>query len=215
VDTIVSANPGITAKALKEGQTLNILPTTGVVYQTQGDDTLNSISNNFGISKDKIQQFNPSVNFNALDPGVSIIIPGGTNASVVAAGAALPDFNNKFIMPANGYNWGTLHHYNAVDIANSCGTPVVAAAEGLVVPDGSMAYATDGWNEGYGNFVMIEHPFGTSVRTRYAHLEKVLVQVGDYVQQGQTIGFMGETGDATGCHVHFEVIGAQNPFAKS
>lgn len=215
VDTIVNANPGIKARALKTDQMLNILPTTGVVYQARSGDTLDSISNNFGISKDKILQFNQSVNFSALDPGVSIIIPGGTNASVLAAGAALPNFNSEFIMPANGYDWGILHHYNAVDIANSCGTPVVAAAEGLVVPDDAISYTPDGWNEGYGNFVLIEHPFGDNVRTRYAHLETVLVQVGDYVKQGQTIGLMGETGDATGCHVHFEVYGAQNPFAKS
>lgn len=215
VDTIVSANPGVRANALKVGETLNILPTTGVVYEAQSGDTLASISNNFGVSQDKIMQFNQSVDFSSLDPGTPVIIPGGTNANLLASASVLPNYNNEFIMPTNGYDWGILHHYNAVDIANSCGTPVMAAAEGLVVPDESMPYAVDGWNEGYGNFVLIEHPFGDNVRTRYAHLEKVFVQIGDYVKQGQTIGLMGETGDATGCHVHFEVIGAQNPFAKS
>ncbi len=90
----------------------------------------------------------------------------------------------------------------------------MAAAEGLVVPDPQIPNTTDGWNDGYGNFVLIEHPFGNDVRTRYAHLEKVLVSIGDYVKQGEVIGLMGETGDASGCHVHFEVYGAQNPFAK-
>jgi murein DD-endopeptidase MepM/ murein hydrolase activator NlpD len=117
-------------------------------------------------------------------------------------------------MPAYGYDWGILHHYNAVDIAASCGTPVVAAAEGLVVPDDSFGDGVDGWNGGYGSFVLIEHPFGDGVRTRYAHLGKALVSIGDYVKQGQEIGIMGDTGEATGCHVHFEVYGAQNPFAK-
>jgi len=215
IGTIVSANPGLKANLLHAGETLNILPTTGVIYTTQTGDTLQSISNNFGIPQDKIRQFNATVNFAQLDPGVSVIIPGGKNAmTATAAASGLPNFNHSFIMPTDGYNWGILHHYNAVDIANSCGTPVVAAAEGLVIPDPNIPDTTDAWNEGYGNFVLVEHPFGNNVETRYAHLEKVLVQPGDYVEQGEEIGLMGQTGDATGCHLHFEVIGAQNPFAK-
>jgi len=72
-----------------------------------------------------------------------------------------------------------------------------------------------GWNGGYGIYVLLEHP--NSTRTRYAHLQKVSVSVGDYVSQGDIIGYIGNTGNThgvTGCHVHFEVIGAKNPFAK-
>lgn len=214
IDTITSANPGVRANFLKKGQALNILPTSGVVYKARSGDTLQSISLNFGISQDKILQFNRSVNFANLDQGISVIIPGGKNYNLVASASSLPNFNKEFIIPTDGNNWGILHHYNAVDIANSCGTPVVASAEGLVVPDESMPNTLGGWNEGYGNFVLMEHPFGDDVKTRYSHLEKVMVQVGDYLKRGQTIGLMGQTGDATGCHVHFEVIGAQNPFAK-
>lgn len=216
IDTIAAANPGLKANLLRIGQTLKILPTSGVIYSTQSGDTIESIADLFGIPQDKIMQFNGSVNFASLDPGTSIVIPGGKNLSRLATGgASLPNYNSEFIMPANGYNWGILHHYNAVDIANSCGTPVVAAAEGLVIPDENTPDVIDGWNGGYGNFVLIEHPFGDNVLTRYAHLEKITVQVGDYVHQGDVIGLMGETGEATGCHVHFEVYGAQNPFAKS
>ena len=214
VDTVVGANPGVRTNLLKAGQELNILPTSGVVYQARSGDTLASVANNFGVSEDKLLQFNHSVNFTSLDPGTSVIIPGGKSANILASAAALPNYDSEFVMPTKGYDWGILHHYNAIDVANSCGTPVVAAAEGLVIPDGDIPYTIDGWNEGYGNFVIIEHPFGDSVRTRYAHLEKVFVQIGDYVKQGQAIGLMGETGDATGCHVHFEVYGAQNPFVR-
>jgi murein DD-endopeptidase MepM/ murein hydrolase activator NlpD len=216
VDTIASANPGVKTNFLKVGQNLNILPTSGVVYRARSTDTLQSIADDFGVAQDKILQFNRSVSFASLDPGTPVIIPGGKNTDRLATGGAvLPNFNGQFIMPANGYDWGILHHYNAVDIANSCGTPVVAAAEGLVIPDENTADVVDGWNDGYGNFVLIEHPFGDQVKTRYAHLQKISVQVGDYVKQGDVIGLMGETGEATGCHVHFEVYGAQNPFAKS
>jgi len=167
----------------------------------------------------------PAINASAYtdatiqDPGISIIIPPSANANDAAdpgvETSSLPNFNKDFIMPAKGYNYGILHNYNAVDIANACGTPVVAAAAGVVIPDPNIPEIVGGWNGGYGNFVLIQHTFGNGVSTRYAHLEQVLVQVGDVVQQGQEIGLMGETGDATGCHVHFEVIGAQNPFAKS
>ncbi len=153
------------------------------------------------------------------DPGISIIVPPTANANVsVNPGvqtSSLPNFNRNFILPAKGYNYGILHNYNAVDIANACGTPVVAAASGVVVPDPNISDVLGGWNGGYGNFVLVQHTFGNEVSTRYAHLAQVLVQVGDVVKQGQEIGLMGETGDATGCHVHFEVIGAKNPFAKS
>lgn len=214
VATLSSANPGLRANLLRVGQTLNILPTSGVIYDAQAGDTLQSIADAFGIPNDKIVQFNAAVDFSQIDPGTPIVIPGGTANALAASGSSLPDFDSSFIMPTNGYDWGILHHYNAVDIANSCGTPVVAAAEGLVVPDPNIPDTTDAWNEGYGNFVLIEHPFGNGVYTRYAHLSQILVQVGDYVEQGQKIGVMGETGDATGCHLHFEVIGAHNPFAK-
>ncbi|HCX45283.1 TPA: hypothetical protein DGT35_01640, partial [Patescibacteria group bacterium] len=72
-----------------------------------------------------------------------------------------------------------------------------------------------GWNGGYGNYVIIEHPNGVS--TRYAHLQKATTSVGQYLIQGDQIGHMGSSGNThgpTGCHLHFEVTGAANPFAK-
>ncbi len=124
------------------------------------------------------------------------------------------DLGNYFASPTTGWNWGRLHDYNAVDIANRCGTPVYAAAEGLVVEVAN----DDGWNNGYGNYIKIEHPInGSKTYTRYAHLSKVLVDKGIYVLQGAEIGLMGNTGNTigqTGCHLHFEVYGAKNPFGK-
>jgi murein DD-endopeptidase MepM/ murein hydrolase activator NlpD len=152
------------------------------------------------------------------DPGISIIVAPTMNANEVAdpgvQTSSLPNFNSNFIMPTKGYNNGILNNYNGVDIVNACGTPVVAAAAGVVVPDPNNSDVIGGWNNGYGNFVLIQHTFGNEVTTRYAHLEQVLVQVGDVVKQGQEIGLMGQTGNASGCSLHFEVIGARNPFAK-
>ncbi|MDO8664944.1 MAG: peptidoglycan DD-metalloendopeptidase family protein [Candidatus Liptonbacteria bacterium] len=213
LDTIVNANPTIRARFLQLGDELNILPTSGVVYRTRGGDTLESIADYFNIQPGKLVQFNKPVNFATLGVGIPIVIPGG-KAGLAARANSLPDFSGNFIKPADGFNWKIIHHYNAIDIANSCGVPVVASAEGLIVPDESFGDGRSGWNGGYGQFVLIEHPFGNGVRTRYAHLKKVLVEIGDYVKQGQEIGIMGDSGDATGCHVHFEVYGAENPFSR-
>ncbi|HUX36151.1 MAG TPA: M23 family metallopeptidase [Candidatus Paceibacterota bacterium] len=117
-----------------------------------------------------------------------------------------PYIAGYFAMPAKGFNWGRLHPHNAVDIANNCGTKVTASADGLVIET-----SAGKWNGGYGDYVLLSHP--NSTKTRYAHLEKVLVSVGQRVNQGEVIGLMGKTGNATGCHVHFEIIGAANPFA--
>lgn len=138
--------------------------------------------------------------------------PQSSDAQAILAAKSLPSLKGYFSMPAAGLNWGILHDNNAVDIANACGTPVYSAAEGVVVPDPSIQDDGTGWNGGYGNFVLIEHPNG--VKTRYAHLQQILVKIGDYVSKKQEIGLMGSTGRATGCHVHFEVLGAKNLFAK-
>lgn len=209
--TITGANPKIRANALQIGQELTILPVSGAVYQTKGGEDIESIASLFNVSPEKIREYNSSVNFGALEQGTSLIIPGAKSGTASSGRAPrLPDLGNYFAQPTQGFNWGRIHNYNAVDIANACGTSVSAAAEGLVVDS-----VSDGWNGGYGHAVLIEHPNET--KTRYAHLGQVLAGIGDYVKQGQQIGTMGNTGNVhgpTGCHLHFEVEGAQNPFAK-
>lgn len=217
VQTIVSANPGIKASGLQVGQEIRILPTSGIIYNIKEGDTLEFIAESFLVEPDHIRQFNSALNFSSLRPGESIVIPGASLTSQYrySSGSTLPDLGDYFDMPTFGFNWGKLHKYNAVDIANSCGTEVVAAAEGLVVPDENYSNNKEGWNGGYGHFVLIEHPNNTE--TRYAHLDEVLVEIGDYVKKGAPLGTMGATGNVhgpTGCHLHFEVVGAENPFAK-
>lgn len=123
--------------------------------------------------------------------------------------------SSYFSPPASGWNWGIIHENNAVDIANNCGTPVYASAEGIIIPDPKLEDDNEGWNNGYGFFVLIKHP--NNAETRYAHLEKIFADIGRYVSKGELIGFIGNTGNThgpTGCHLHFEVLGAENPLAK-
>lgn len=215
VETIRWANLGLRSQ-LKTGQELIILPVTGILYEVKENDTLESIAALYKIDPESIKEYNPDYQkIFGKNSGVLILPyaePIRRIASTYASG--LPDLGNYFKLPVIGWNWGELHEYNAVDIANQCGTPVYASAEGLVVPDDTLGDGTSGWNNGYGIFVLIEHPNGT--KTRYSHLQKTLVKLGDFVSQGQEIGLLGNTGNThgpTGCHLHFEVIGAKNPFA--
>ncbi|GAB4462393.1 MAG: hypothetical protein OHK0037_13220 [Elainellaceae cyanobacterium] len=109
--------------------------------------------------------------------------------------------SNGYIWPARGvltsgfgWRWGRMHR--GIDIAAPVGTPIVAAASGVV--------EFSGWNSGgYGYMIDIRHADGS--RTRYAHNSRLLVRVGEQVDQGQHIAAMGSTGYSTGPHVHFEI----------
>lgn len=123
-------------------------------------------------------------------------------------GMDMQDFVRRFSLPARGISWGILHQHNGVDIAGVCGSGLYAAAAGQV------AEVRSGWGGGYGNYVDIDH--GNGVVTRYAHAEEIIVKVGQMVAGGDIVARMGNTGNSTGCHVHFEVLGQAavvNPFA--
>ncbi len=92
-----------------------------------------------------------------------------------------------------GYRWGRLHA--GTDFAAPHGTPIYSTADGVVV--------SAGWSSGYGRLIKIQHEFG--IETRYAHLSKIRVNVGQRVSRGQRIGDMGNTGRSTGTHLHYEV----------
>ncbi len=99
-----------------------------------------------------------------------------------------------------------IHGYNAVDLAAPKGVPIMAAAAGEII-----VAREGGWNGGYGSYVVITHDNGS--QTLYAHMSKVAATVGEQVAQGQVIGYVGMTGNATGPHVHFEIRdGIRNPF---
>ena len=102
---------------------------------------------------------------------------------------------------ASGFGWridpftGEKAMHEGVDFPAEVGTPMVAAASGVVI--------TAGWHPEYGNMIEIDH--GKGLTTRYAHASKVLVKVGMLVRRGRKIGEVGNTGRSTGPHLHFEV----------
>ncbi|MBV8861937.1 MAG: M23 family metallopeptidase [Mycobacterium sp.] len=106
-----------------------------------------------------------------------------------------------FVMPTKGiftsgfgYRWGVLHA--GIDIANSIGTPIRAVTDGVVIDAGPTA--------GYGMWVKLRHADGTV--TLYGHVNTTLVSVGERVMAGDQIATMGNRGNSTGPHCHFEVL---------
>jgi murein DD-endopeptidase MepM/ murein hydrolase activator NlpD len=95
-----------------------------------------------------------------------------------------------------GARWGTMHW--GIDVANRIGTPIVSAADGVVVEAGPAS--------GFGLWVRVEHADGTT--TIYGHIDRALVKEGQRVKAGQQIATMGNRGHSTGPHLHFEVWSA-------
>ena len=111
----------------------------------------------------------------------------------------------NFTWPVPGYTyltsyWGDGRNHKGIDIAGSgiYGKPIVAADSGKVIQA-----VHSGWGGGYGLCVYLDH--GNGYSTRYGHMSQVLVNVGDVVQKGQVIGYVGSTGDSSGPHLHFEI----------
>ena len=218
VESIMWANNLTNANSIKPDQVLRIPPVSGVIHKIKSGDTVASIAKKYGVSIDKIIAFNNLVEDGSLDINLEIVVPDGQIKSVVVttsgtqATAAkrfsyLPDLGDYFMIPTQGRTSQGVHGRNGVDKANSCGTPIYAAA------DGSSATADAvGYNGGFGKFIKLIHANGTE--TLYAHLSKILITPGQTVSRGQLIGNMGTTGRSTGCHLHFEVHGAKNPLLK-
>jgi LysM repeat protein len=211
-NTILWANDLASAKAIKPGQTLIILPIAGVRHVVKSGDTIASIAKKYEGNTEEILAYNQLEAGQGLSVGSTVIVPGGalhatTPAKPVkgSAGSA-PRSGGGFSHPAPGsIKTQGIHGYNAVDFASSVGTPIRAAAAGEVIVSKS-----SGWNGGYGQYIVVRHANGS--QTLYAHLSANSVGVGATVSAGEVIGAMGNTGKSTGPHLHFEVRGAKNPF---
>lgn len=216
VNTIRWANDLTKNSVIKEGQTLVILPVTGVRYTVKKGDTLASIVKKYGGDVDEIILYNGLEEGKGLIAGQVVIIPDGDYgvpaAKSPAAGTSTggkykgPSYPGYFMRPiVGGVRSQGIHGYNAVDLAAPYGTPVYAAASGKVI----LARPT-GYNGGYGGYLVISHPNGT--QTLYSHCSSLAVYSGQNVEKGDIVGYVGLTGRSTGNHLHFEVRGAANPF---
>lgn len=223
LNTLLWANDIQNSRSIKAGDKLVILPVSGVKYAVQAGDTIQSIVKKFKGDASDIISFNNLSLDEKLAVGEEIIIPDGELSLPQAPSngisprfSGLPDLKGYWLRPiANGINTRAtktnphgIHGNNGVDLSSACHEPVFASATGTV-----LIAKDSGWNAGYGKYVVILHPNG--VQTLYGHLLSLNVAPGQDVSQGETIGLEGNTGNVrgtTGCHVHFEIRGARNPF---
>ena len=200
------------------GQTLVILPISGIQHVVKSGDTLLSIAKQHKGDLDEILQYNNLTKSSKLAIGDIIIIPDGEVATVSGGGTyvgigktspSYPVYEGYYMRPViGGTKTQGIHGHNGVDLASAYGSNILASASGQVIISRNF-----GWNGGYGSYVVIKHNNGT--QTLYGHLSGTAVSVGDEVRQGQVIGYMGHSGQVsghTGTHLHFEIRGAKNPF---
>jgi len=222
VNTIVWANELSSSSDIHPGQTLLILPISGVQHTIVEGDTLESIAEEYGGGADgeeldalalEIAEFNGISAHEALSVGEVLTVPGGMveeeyNESTTYVVTETSDGagGGGWVHPIPGaVRTQGIHGYNAVDYGAPVGTPIRAADGGTVIVS-----RVGGWNGGYGNYIVIDHHDGT--QTLYAHLSQNLVWQGQTVVASQQIAASGNTGRSTGPHLHFEVRGAPNPF---
>ena len=204
----------------------------------QRGDSLASFLERHGINQEELKQFNPGLSLSDLSVGTEVRVakaaPGQQVLAIrpsVSAFTSWPDrpapttpqtphLASQRIIPSStyswptkgvftsgyGWRWGRMH--KGIDIANSTGTAVHSARDGIVT------YA--GWSGAYGYLVEIAH--GDGEFTRYAHNSRLMVSKGQVVPQGTRISLMGSTGRSTGPHLHFEIRrsggAAVNPLSK-
>jgi murein DD-endopeptidase MepM/ murein hydrolase activator NlpD len=207
-DTVRWQN-NLTNDRIKVGDTIQILPVTGVAHKVQKGDTVYSIAKKYDAEAQAIADF-PFNTFSndetfELAIGQIVIVPDGVMPKVAAtprirqitpnAGSVVA--SGQFVWPTQGvitqyFSW----YHPGLDIANNA-LPVDVAAD-----SGQVIYA--GWdNTGYGYMVFIDH--GNGFKTRYGHLSQIFVVSGQTVKRGSSIGKMGNTGHSTGPHTHFEI----------
>jgi murein DD-endopeptidase MepM/ murein hydrolase activator NlpD len=208
---IVWSNPGL-RMPLKVGRSIKLPPVAGVVVVVRSGDTPASLAAAYGVDETTVLGFN-GFRGPQLTPGSVLVIPvdpaQGPNLS--AGVPADPVQPGQFLCPIPGAPiiqqfgptsfaielpfGGYPHFHTGVDLLAGYGTPIVAAAGGKVTAAGDAPY--------FGTRVEVTDSFG--LVEIYAHMQQVNVAVGQEVQQGKTIGYVGSTGLSIGAHLHFQL----------
>jgi murein DD-endopeptidase MepM/ murein hydrolase activator NlpD len=130
-----------------------------------------------------------------IEKQLRAIIATSNQASIPSLWAHMGKINNEFGFRRNPFGGRTYEFHAGMDIDGERGDHVVAPANGVVVEAG--------WKGGYGNMIEVDH--GNGLTTRYGHLSKIDVNVGDSITRGQVMAFVGSTGRSTGPHLHYEL----------
>jgi len=210
LNSVLWANSSLSKNSvLKVGDELTIPPADGILYEVKSGDTLSAVAAKYKADIDQVIEDNGLANAQNIFVDDVIFLRNAQQPLKYVAPVIveIPTADSFYGIPTQGRISQLGHGYlrRGMDVANDCGTPVHAAAGGVV--------ERSQFNSVYGNFVTIRHATGS---TYSGHLSKRNVVPGQVVSAGEVIGLMGKTGTAaTGCHLHFEVRGgAKNPLAK-
>ncbi len=194
----------------------------GVYHTVRRGETVYRLSKRYDISQDEIIEANDIKDVTKVRAGERLLIPGtdkvvnepggrgrssGKDTSPGApsrpprnVSAECPTDAIKFIWPAegqltSGFGIRNERQHDGIDIDNDIGTPIHAAADGVVIYAGRLG--------GYGLIVILKHE--GRFKTIYAHNRKITVKKGDTVRQGDVVAELGNSGNTTGPHLHFEI----------
>lgn len=217
IDTIKWANALTSVNSVKPGDTLKILPVSGVSHTVKSGDTLESVAKKYSAEQQSMVDypFNDIPDDFRLKIGQVLIVPDGSPPEVkvparsrpqpqyLAQGPSSPAFSapggGNFVWPTttSGISQYFAWYHPGIDMPNR-------SAPGIVASDGGTVTVA-GWpdNYGYGNRVVVDH--GNGYSSLYAHLSNIYVSSGQKVSRGQVLGQMGSTGRSTGTHLHFEI----------
>lgn len=234
VHRIMADNGLVNPHFIREGQILyvvkgslavkeepsQIADVSGAVHKLTRGETIWDLAIRYRVSMNDILTVNGISDPHRLQLGQEIVIPGATVTASTLTTTAEPKRDvviasrtasrtTGFIWPtqgniSSGYGprWSRFHY--GIDIAAKTGTPIIAVAAGTVVESG--------WRTGYGYMIRLNHHDGWE--SLYAHASKLFVKSGQTVQKGERIAAVGQTGNSTGPHLHFELIfegNHQNP----
>lgn len=201
--TLIAVNKIDNVRLVREGQTLKIPSKDGIIHRVCQGDSLNSLSVKYHVSVEELLDVNDLEN-ESLSVEQELFIPG----AVLDSDTLRKAMGELFIYPLSSswrltspfgkrsdpFTGASSCHYG-IDMASPTGTPIKAAMSGKVV--------FSGYSSLYGNYIIIDHLNG--YQTLYGHMSKAIAKTGQRVSQGEKIGLVGSTGQATGPHLHFTV----------
>jgi murein DD-endopeptidase MepM/ murein hydrolase activator NlpD len=200
-DTLISVNDISNTRSIQVGRKLLIPNQDGIMHKVLQNETMDDIAKKYEISAASITTVNELFSENAKS-GSNIFIPNARMDST-----KLQEINGDlFIWPVRGritsiYGYrrspitGLRSFHSGLDISANIGVPIKAAMSGRVI--------STGYNDIFGYFVVISHH--SNYRTLYAHMSRIRTESGAYVRTNQIIGDVGNTGQSTGAHLHFQV----------
>ena len=204
-DTIISVNNIRQTRTIQPGDYFRIPNIPGIIYTVREDgETIASIAKEYEVDAAKCGYVNNTEIEKKLTAGTTLFVPDAEldwvtrqeiNGDLFKRPIKAWYYISSYFGWRNSPFTGQRSYHSGIDMACPTGTKIYAALAGTVT--------TAGWSDTYGNYVIVRHHSG--YKTLYAHMSKINVRVGQYVEASSVLGLVGSTGLSTGPHLHFTV----------